>query len=344
MKCLILAGGTGSRLFPLTHTKPKQLMPVANKPVLEYIVEDCSAAGIDEIGIILGTKGRREIQDHFGDGSDWGVDITYIVQGEPLGLAHAVACGRDFVGDDSFVVYLGDIMVQDGISDLVDGFKDASEVVRIGTQQVDNPSRYGVLNVDEDGRVKQIVEKPDEPESDLAGVGIGVFSPVIFEVIDDLLPSWRGELELSDANQQLIQQGEHVASYVFDGWWKDTGTPADMLEVNQLVLDDTPTDNDGVIAADEGYRIGPHATIEGPVSLALGAVVEGDARIGPYVSLGPDCRIDGARIESSIVPQRCEITTSTPIAKSLLGEDVTITPSTDGTRSLVLADDSTLSI
>lgn len=344
MKCLILAGGTGSRLYPITHTKPKQMMPVANKPVLEYIVDDCAEAGIDEIGIVLGTKGRREIQDQFGDDSKWDVNFTYIVQGEPLGLAHAVACGKNFLEDDSFVVYLGDILVQDGISELIDGFEDAPEVVRIGVQEVDNPSRYGILTVDSEGFVEHIVEKPDNPESNLAGVGIGVFSPIIFDEIEQLSPSWRGELELSDANQRLIERGETLGTHVFEGWWKDTGTPEDMIEVNKLVLEDLDTNDRGILARDTDYEVGEEVTIVGPVSIGEGTVIEGDAHIGPHVSIGSDCRVQGATIRSTIASHGCEISTPTPIEGSLLGENVSINGRMNGASSLVLADDSTLRI
>ncbi len=340
MKGLILAGGTGSRLFPLTHTGPKQLMPIANKPVLEYAIEDCREAEIDEVGIILGTKGREVIQEYFGDGSEWGVDITYIVQGEPLGLAHAVGCGREFVGDDSFVVYLGDVMVGGGIEELVEGFEESEEVVRMGVQRVENPSRYGVLQVDDEYRVEAIVEKPDEPQSDLAAVGIGVFSPTIFDEIERLEPSWRGELELSDANQRLVEKGETIRAYVFDGWWKDTGTPEDMLEANRLVLDGVPTDERGLVDVGEGSVVEDGATIHGPVSVGDDVTIRAGSEVGPHVSVADGCTVDGTSVENSILSRNCTLATSERLSDSLLGRNVTVGDDPESTGiSLVAADD-----
>lgn len=344
MKAIILAGGTGSRLYPLTHTGPKQLLPVANKPVLEYAIEDCAEAGIDEIAIVLGTKGRQEIQEHVADGSQWGVDVTYIVQGEPLGLAHAIACGRDFVGRDPFVVYLGDIMIERGITGLVEGFEESTEVARMGVQEVAEPSRYGILQVADDGQVEEIVEKPDDPQSNLAAVGIGAFSPLIFEEIDELTPSNRGELELSDASQRLIERGKNVRSYVFDGWWKDAGTPEDVLEVNRLVLQNQTTDHRGVVEIGEGTVIEEGATIHGPVSVGSGTTIGSDVEVGPYVSIGDNCEIRRTSLESSIVQRDSTITTSEDIEQSLIGKHVTIEQRTTRGTALVVADNTTIEI
>lgn len=339
MKGLILAGGTGSRLFPVTHTGPKQLIPVANRPVLEYAVRDFREAGIDEIGIILGTKGREEIQEYFGDGSEWDVDITYIVQGEPLGLAHAVGCGREFVSGDSFVVYLGDVMVEEGIEGLVEGFEESEEVVRMGVQRVENPSRYGVLQVDDEHRVEAIVEKPDDPKSDLAAVGIGAFSPRIFEEIEELEPSWRGELELSDANQRLVERGETVRAYVFENWWKDTGTPEDMLEANRLVLDGARTDERGLVAVGDRSVVEEDATIHGPVSVGDDVTIRAGSEVGPYVSVGEGCTVEGATVENSILVADCTVSTSRHLTDSLLGRGVVVEDEESAGTSLVVADD-----
>ena len=254
MKGIVLAGGTGSRLRPITHTGPKQLVPVANKPVIEYAIDDLVEAGITEIGVVLGNKGRQEIQNYLGDGSDFGVEITYIVQGEPLGLAHAVGCAKDFVGDDSFVVYLGDDLMREGIVEFVDDFDPDEYAAGIGLQQVDEPERYGIVEVEDPpesdgtdaggddtadvGDVVGLVEKPDDPPSDLALIGIYVFTPAIFEQIERLEPSWRGELEITEAIQGLIDDGDRIQSHVVHGWWKDTGKPEDVIHANRLVLDD----------------------------------------------------------------------------------------------------------
>ncbi|RJX44612.1 glucose-1-phosphate thymidylyltransferase [Halonotius aquaticus] len=342
MKGVILAGGTGSRLRPLTHTGPKQLVPVANKPVMEYAVEDLKDAGITEIGIILGQKGRDEIQAYFGDGSAFGVDITYIVQGEPLGLAHAVGCARDFVGDDSFVVYLGDDLMRDGITDLVAEFDSSQYAAGIGLQEVDEPSRYGVVDTDDQSSdVVGLVEKPEDPPSNLALIGIYVFTPAIFDEIEALEPSWRGELEITEAIQGLLDDGRNVQSHVVHGWWKDTGKPTDVIHANRLVLDDIETDIRGTIEAGasstgrvevgEDSVIEDGAVVRGPVSIGERTRIGGNAYIGPYTSIGDDSTVDNVHIESSVASGANELTADRTIVDSLIGREATIT-SSDGTQ------------
>jgi len=335
MKGVILAGGTGSRLRPITHTGPKQLVPIANKPVLEYAVDDLVEAGIDEIGIILGYKGREEIQEYFGDGSDWGVDITYIVQGEPLGLAHAVGCARDFVGDDSFVVYLGDDLMREGITDLVEDFNPEEYAAGIGLQEVDEPSRYGIVDVNDDGDVIQLVEKPDDPPNNLALIGIYVFTPAIFEQIEALEKSWRGEYEITDTIQGLLDEGNRIQSHVVHGWWKDTGKPGDVLHANRLVLDDIESRIEGTIEDEEsvtgrlelgeGSVIEEGAVVRGPASVGANTVVKSGTYLGPYTSIGDDCVIDGVHVESSVVVGESEISADRKIVDSLIGRKATIT-------------------
>jgi glucose-1-phosphate thymidylyltransferase len=339
MKGVILSGGTGSRLRPITHTGPKQLVPIANKPVLEYAVNDLVEAGIDEIGIILGNKGRYDIQEYFGDGSDWGVDITYIIQGEPLGLAHAVGCAKDFVGDDSFVVYLGDDLMREGITELVEDFNSEEYAAGIGLQEVDEPSRYGIVDVNEEGDVIQLVEKPEEPPNNLALIGIYVFTPAIFKQIETLDKSWRGEYEITQAIQGLLDSGERIQSHVVHGWWKDTGKPEDVLHANRLVLDDIQTQIDGTIEQDEsvtgrvelgeGSVIEEGAVVRGPVSIGENTKITANTYLGPYTSIGDDCVIDGAHIESSVVVGESEISAERTIVDSLIGRKATITANHD---------------
>ncbi|SEP14622.1 glucose-1-phosphate thymidylyltransferase [Halorientalis persicus] len=339
MKGVILAGGTGSRLRPITHTGPKQLVPIANKPVLEYAIDDLVEAGIGEIGIVLGNKGRAEIQEYFGDGSDWGVDITYIVQGAPLGLAHAVGCTRDFVGDDSFVVYLGDDLMREGITELVADFDPAEYAAGIGLQEVDDPSRYGIVDVDDGGDVIQLVEKPDDPPNNLALIGIYVFTPAIFEQIETLDKSWRGEYEITDAIQGLLDDGHRIQSHVVHGWWKDTGKPEDVLHANRLVLDDIKTRINGTVEDEasvtgrlelgEGSVIEEGAVVRGPVSIGERTVIESDTYVGPYTSIGDECEINGAQIESSVVVGESEISADRTIVDSLIGRKATITTNQD---------------
>jgi len=357
MKGVILAGGTGSRLRPITHTGPKQLVPIANKPVLEYAVDDLVEAGIDEIGVILGNKGRDEIQEYFGDGSDWGVDITYIVQGEPLGLAHAVGCAKDFVGDDSFVVYLGDDLMREGITELVEDFNSEEYAAGIGLQEVDEPSRYGIVDVNDEGDVIQLVEKPDDPPNNLALIGIYVFTPAIFGQIESLEKSRRGEYEITEAIQGLLDDGKRIQSHVVHGWWKDTGKPEDVLHANRLVLDDIKTSIDGTVENEEsvtgrielgdGSVIEEGAVIRGPVSIGEDTTITSDTYLGPYTSIGDNCVIDGAHIESSVVVGESEISAERTIVDSLIGRKATITANhekkPDGER-LVIGQNSSLEL
>jgi len=328
MKGIILSGGKGTRLRPLTHTGPKQLVPVANKPVLQYAVEDLRDASITDIGIILGNKGRNEIREFLGDGSGLGVDITYLVQGNPLGLAHAVGVAEEFVGDDNFVVYLGDNIMKEGITEMAENFRAGDYEAGIALQEVDNPQQFGVADVAEDGSVRELVEKPDDPPSDLALIGIYLFSPAVFDVIRDLEPSWRGELEITDAIQGLLEDGT-VDSHVVEGWWKDTGKPEDILKANRLVLADIDPDQAGTIedgadisgrvAVAEGAMVESGAVVRGPVTIGADTVVAEGTYIGPYTAVGPDCHLNGVHIENSVVVGDSTITADERIVDSLLG-------------------------
>jgi glucose-1-phosphate thymidylyltransferase len=339
MKGIVLSGGTGSRLRPITHTGPKQLVPVANKPVLQYAIEDLRGAGITDIGVVLGNKGRDEIQDFLGGGSEFGVDITYIVQGNPLGLAHAAGCAQSFVGDDDFVMYLGDNLLKQGIEDLVESFRDGAYDAGISLQCVSNPEAFGIAYLDETRNVERLVEKPNEPESDLALVGIYVFSNRVFDVIDELEPSWRGELEITDAIQGLIDRGCAVDSHVVEGWWKDTGRPEDIVEANRLILEDHAGETPGVIETDaevrgnvdlhESSRIESGAVVRGPVSIARETTITSGSYVGPYTSIGPSSTIDGTHIENSVVVGESTISADVKIVDSLLGRGTAV-KSADG--------------
>lgn len=334
MKGVLLSGGTGSRLRPITHTGPKQLVPVANKPVLEYAIEDFKEAGITEIGVVLGHKGREEIQELLSDGSKYGVDITYIVQGNPLGLAHAAGCARDFVGDDNFVMYLGDNILKSGIKDLVESFNQDDYGAGIALQEVENPQAFGIADVDDAENVTELIEKPDEPPTNLALIGMYVFSPAVFDAIERLEPSWRGELEITDAIQSLLDTGYEIDSHVVEGWWKDTGKPEDILEANRLVLEDKSLQVQGSIApgatVDGKVELHETATIEdgavvrGPVSIAEGTLIKPGTYVGPYTSIGPSSTLEGVHIENSVVIGESTITASGKIIDSLLGRGANI--------------------
>ena len=323
----------------MTHTGPKQLIPVANRPVIEYAVEDLRDAGITDVAVVLGNKGREEIQAHLGDGSAFGVDITYVVQGNPLGIAHAVGCCRGFVGDDDFVVYLGDNVLKRGIAELVGSFEAGDHVAGIALQHVEDPGRFGVADVDDSGRVRALVEKPEVPPSDLALVGVYVFSPAVFEAIEAIEPSWRDELEITDAIQWLLENRGTIDSHVVEGWWKDTGKPEDIIEANRLLLEDAETrlagtvedgaEVSGRVDLREGARVEADAVVRGPVSIASGTVIEAGTYVGPYTSIGPDSRLAGAQIENSVVVGESTITTEERFVDSLIGRGATV-GSTDG--------------
>jgi len=339
MKGVVLAGGTGSRLRPITHTGPKQLVPIANKPVIDYAIEDLVEAGIDEIAVVLGRKGREEIQSHLGDGSEFGVDITYIVQGRPLGIAHAIGCARDFVGGEPFVAYLGDDLMREGIVDLVEEFDPECFAASLGLQRVDEPSRYGIVDVDGSGNITTLAEKPDDPPNNLAVIGIYLLTPSIFEQIESLKQSWRGEYEMSDALQGLLEDGHRVQSHVVQGWWKDTGKPEDVLHANRLVLDDIETEVQGTIENEEdvtgrlqlgsGSTVADGAVVRGPVSIGEDTHVGPDAYVGPYTSIGNNCEVDRIHIEASVVVGDSELSCERTITDSIIGRSASLVTGTD---------------
>jgi glucose-1-phosphate thymidylyltransferase len=330
LKGLILSGGTGTRLRPITHTSAKQLVPVANKPVLFYGIEALRDAGIEDIGIIVGDT-AAEIEETVGDGSRWDVRITYIPQEAPLGLAHAVLTAEPFLGDDSFVMYLGDNLLRDGISDLVATFVNNRPDALILLQEVPNPEAYGVAECDDDVVVR-LVEKPSEPKSNLALVGIYMFTPLIHQCAREIKPSARGELEITDAIQCLIDKGKRVEPHVVEGWWKDTGKLEDMLEANRLILDALEGDIRGTVleseihgrvVIEEGASVSS-CTVRGPVIIGKRAVVH-DSYIGPYTSIDCDVEIRNSEIEHSIIlAQSKVIDLRGRMEGSLIGKNVRI--------------------
>lgn len=352
MKALVLAGGSGTRLRPITHTRAKQLVPVANKPVLFYGLESIAAAGISEVGIVVGDT-QDEIEAAVGDGSRFGLQASYLRQEAPLGLAHAVLIARDYLGDDDFVMYLGDNFIVGGIASLVERFRTRRPAAQIMLTQVSDPRQFGVAELDQDGRVVGLEEKPREPKSDLALVGVYLFTPAIHDAVAELKPSWRGELEITDAIQWLIDAGHDVDPSVISGYWKDTGNVADMLEVNRLVLESLEPRIDGavedceiigrvVVEAGASVR---GSRIVGPVVVGAGAVVDG-SYVGPFTSIGADCVVSGSEIEYSIMLSRSSVEGVRRIEASLIGHDVEITPAPDTPKAhrLVLGDHSRVQI
>jgi glucose-1-phosphate thymidylyltransferase len=338
LKGLILSGGKGTRLRPITHTSAKQLVPVANKPVLFYGIEAMAAAGIEQVGIIIAPETGEEIRQEAGDGSRFGVHITYIVQDEPLGLAHAVLTAEPFLGSSPFVMYLGDNLLQGGISDLVAAFREHEPDALILLTPVPDPENYGVAELSAAapnapfGRVVRLVEKPAEPATDLALVGVYMFTAGIHDAARAIEPSARGELEITDAIQHLVDGGMRVEPHIVRGWWKDTGRLEDMLEANRLILDNLveriegeliDSQVDGRVVIEAGARL-ERTTVRGPAVIGAGAQLC-DCYIGPYTAIGENCSISGAEVEHSILlagSSVCDL--DGRMESSLLGRNVTV--------------------
>ncbi|GAA0351075.1 glucose-1-phosphate thymidylyltransferase [Actinoallomurus spadix] len=332
MKALVLTGGRGTRLRPLTHTSAKQLVPVANRPVLFYGLEAIRDAGITEVGIVTGDTGA-EVRAAVGDGSRFGFHATYIPQEAPLGLAHCVLIARDFLGDEDFVLYLGDNLLIGGIKDLLTGFQDSGHAARLLLSKVAEPQFYGVAELDRDGAIASLQEKPQVPRSDLAIVGVYAFSPVVHEAVRAIRPSARGELEITDAIQWLIDRGHRVDPHIVSGYWKDTGRLQDILECNRILLEEIETDVRGVVAgySEIGGRVvvHPDAVIEdsvlrGPVIIGAGTKIV-RSYVGPFTSVAESCVIEDAEIEYSIVLGGSTIEGVPRIEYSLIGRDVEVT-------------------
>lgn len=353
MKALVLSGGAGTRLRPITHTSAKQLVPVANKPVLFYGLESIAAAGITEVGVIVGDT-AAEIQDAVGDGSKFGLEITYIPQERPLGLAHAVIIARDFLGEDDFVMYLGDNFIVSGIADLVEEFRGNRPDAQILLTHVQDPRSFGVAELDDDGQVVGLEEKPEHPKSDLALVGVYLFTPVIHDAVRSITPSWRGELEITHAIQHLIDAHADVRCTVIQGYWKDTGNVADMLEVNRTVLEslsrridgevDEASEAVGRVVVEEGARV-INSRIVGPAVVGAGTLVE-DSFVGPFTSVAENCRVIDSELEFSIVLRDSTLHGVGRIESSLIGRHVEVTPapSVPSAHHLVLGDHSKVQI
>jgi glucose-1-phosphate thymidylyltransferase len=331
MKGLILSGGAGTRLRPITHTAAKQLVPVANKPVLFYGLEAMHAAGITEVGIVVGDT-REEIEAAVGDGSDFGLHVTYLPQEAPLGLAHAVLISEAFLGDEPFVMYLGDNLLKEGIQPFVRAFEESRPDALILLQKVADPQSYGIAELDGEGHVARLVEKPAEPRSDLALVGVYLFTPAIFASVKAITPSTRGELEITDAIQHMVDRGLRVEPHVVTGWWKDTGKLEDMLEANRLVLSTIvgevrgelhETTLEGPVRIGEGSRL-ERCTVRGPVVIGAGCLLT-DTFVGPYTSISDGVIIDHAEVEHSIVLENSRISRlAARMADSLIGRDCVI--------------------
>ncbi len=339
MKALIASGGRGTRLRPLTHTQNKHLIPIANKPILYYSIEAAADAGIKEIGIVHNAD-SREVPDYVGDGSKWGVRITYIPQDVPGGLAQVVMLAEKFIGGDSFIFYLGDNMVVGGIKRFVEEFRKSNANCFLTLSKVKDPERFGVPEI-KDGKIVSVEEKPKQPKSSYAVAGIYLYDSHIFEAVKSLKPSARGELEISDAHQYLIDKGYTVGFTEITGWWKDTGKPSDLLEANRLILDaittcsggdiDKTSDVAGRVIIEPGARI-VGSKVRGPVIIGKNCVIE-NSYVGPYTSIGDRTEVRNSEVEYSIVLRDCKIlNVGLRLEGSILGNDVEIVEATGKPR------------
>ncbi|NNE73121.1 MAG: glucose-1-phosphate thymidylyltransferase [Acidimicrobiales bacterium] len=359
MKGLILSGGAGTRLRPITHTSAKQLVPIANKPILFYGIEDMAAAGIKEIGIIISPETGGDIRAAVGDGSQFGVDITYIPQTDPLGLAHCVLIAEDFLGDDDFVMYLGDNMLEQGLEEFVHRFEasrksDNPATAQILLARVEDPRSFGVADLDDEGHVVHLVEKPEHPPSDLALVGVYLFDKTILDAVRAIEPSPRGELEITDAIQWLVDQDFLVRHEVLVGWWIDTGKKDPLLECNRLVLDTLLSHNDGSV--DEQSQVEGRVVIEAGAEI-INSTVRGpaiigkdtrivDSHIGPFSSVSHDCEIINTEIDNSVILAHSRITDMTRLTESLVGRHAEVHKAPERPRAtrLMLGDHSRVEI
>ena len=328
MKGLILSGGYGTRLRPITYSQQKQLIPVANKPILFYAIEDVIEAGAEEVGIIVGPNKEQVIETV--NSENWDVEIDFIYQGEPKGLAHTILVAEDFL-DDEFVMYLGDNILREGIVEHAKKFKENNYDASIMLTEVENPQQFGIAELNANGTIKRLVEKPKVPPSNLALVGIYFFKPVILEACKSIKPSWRNELEITDAIQWLIDNGYEVGWTKVEGWWKDTGKPEDILEANRLILEDLTHEIRGEVkgeirgrvSIDKGTEVNENSVIKGPALIGRDCQIKG-SYIGPYTSIGNNCEIINSEVEDSVVMDGAKLINAGNIVDSMIGRGAVI--------------------
>ena len=332
MKGIILHGGHGTRLRPLTHTGPKQLLPIANKPMSQYALEDLKNSGIVDIGIIIGGVYSEKVKEYYGTGAKFGVKITYIYQDSPKGISHAISLCKDFVGNDKFIVYLGDNVLRKDLIDYTKNFQLSTSDAMILLCEVKDARSFGIAILDSENKnkIKKIIEKPKIPPSNLAVIGIYFLTPKIFDVIDRLKPSWRNELEITDALQMLMDDGNQIEYDVVTGWWKDTGTPQDIIHANKLVLDslnNRSAENPTNIIIGENCKISKNSILKGPIILGDNCTIN-SATLGPNVSIGNNSILEQCTIENSIVMHDCQIISNTHIFDSIIATESEIKQST----------------
>ena len=324
MKGIILHGGHGTRLRPLTHTGPKQLLPIANKPMSQFCLEAIAETGIQDIAIIVGGVGSKKVREYYGDGKKFGVNITYIEQDQPKGIAHAIRLCKEFVNDEKFLVFLGDNIIQKSIVDFVKNFDNSNFDATILLCEVDNPSRFGIADIQDD-KILKITEKPKNPKSNFAVTGIYLLTPEIFEIIDNLKPSWRNELEITDALDTLLKLNNNISYEKITDYWKDTGTPEDILHANGEIISKHPDfvvkHNSKNVILGENSEIESNVKIEGPVIIGNNCKILSNSSIGPNVSVGNNSIISVTNIQNSIIMENCKINSITKIKDSIIASN-----------------------
>ena len=353
MKGVILHGGHGTRLRPLTHTGPKQLLPIANKPMSQYCVESIKNTGIKEIAIIIGGIGANKVKEYYGTGKDFGVKFTYISQDYPKGIAHAIQLCEDFVDNEKFLVFLGDNIIQKNIDYIAKSFENSDADASILLCEVDNPSRFGIADV-KDGKIIKIMEKPKVPPTNLAVTGIYFLTPKIFEIIKRLKPSWRNELEITDALQMLLEEGNKITYHTITDYWKDTGTPEDIINANKEILknmkpffEGEKEENvsiSGNVIVGSGTKIKKNCKIFGPVIIGKNCILEENTSIGPNTSIGNNSKISKSNIQDSIIMENCEIMTDIKIRNSIISANSKINRAENEEKILLLGEGTNIKI
>jgi glucose-1-phosphate thymidylyltransferase len=349
IKGIILHGGRGTRLRPLTYTRPKQLLPIANMPMSLYCINSLKKAGITNIAIIIGGDNSFKVREYYGDGKKFGVNITYIEQDKPRGIAHAIGLCKNFIGNDKFVVFLGDNILLKDISDNVKSFSNSNDAAKIFLCEVSNPVQFGIADIAQNGKIKKIIEKPKNPPTNLAVIGIYLLSPSIFEVIEKLKPSWRNELEITDALQMLLEKDKPISYDVITNYWKDTGTVDDIIDANRTILENMSPNFEGqkddnvvikgkVMVGHNSY-IKNGARISGPVIIGENCVIDGDVHIGPNVSIGNNSKISNCKIDNSIIMDGCVIDCNIHLTNSIISYNSKITSDNEKKSVIVLGED-----
>ena len=353
MKGILLHGGHGTRLRPLTHTGPKQLLPIANKPMSEYCIESMKDAGIEEIAIIIGGTGYQKVVEYYGDGSKFDVKIKYIKQDSPKGIAHAIGLCRDFVGEEKFLVFLGDNIIQKSIRTYAEEFKNNSADAVILLCEVENPSRFGIANI-KNNKIIKIIEKPKDPPTNLAVTGIYFLTPKIFKIIENLKPSWRNELEITDALQILLEKNNKIIYHIITDYWKDTGTPEDIINANKEILKNMNSKFEGFkeekvsisgnIMVEEGTIIKKGCKIIGPAVIGKNCIINENSTIGPNTSIGKNSKISYCSIQNSIIMENCEILSNIKINNSIISANSKIITAKGEEKILLLGEGTNLEI